>query len=490
VTPAALAVLSDAELEAVAHPEQVRRLVLKGLEVTSLDAIERFRALRQLVLHGTGHTDLSALERLPRLERLIIDGPQIRDAPGLGRRTPVTEPLDYAPLARLHGLKELYVRVIDFENAAALARVPLGDLRDLEVLHHCHTPEELSLRGPASDLSARPQDGFPLVDYRWLEDLPALREFTSWGFRPMGTGGAAVLAAAPRFGLPFPMPWWRQLRGRRADLRTVKDPAMITSLWLNGRGLASMDGIEAMDALDSIHAERVARFEVARVVRLPRLRDLSIEADRIDDLAALADVEGLTWLNLEIRNDRLAAELNTLDFGRLERLVYLGLFVLAPTVRPALDLDRLTRIPGLANLTVAGVRAAGDDLEPLDRMPALRSLSWPFADGASYLAMQERHPDWHIGDTSQMHPERGPAIVALPVDDGGTAYMLELDGTDIFDTDTNYDAERKLRAVVKRRDAALARRLRYDTEAEHVVVLADAREDLEAVMRIATASDP
>jgi hypothetical protein len=489
VTPAGLAALSDDELAAVTHPERVRRLVLEGPAVTSLDAIERFRALRQLALHGTGDTDLSALERLPRLERLIIDCPQIRDAPDLGWRAPVTEPLDYAPLTRLHGVKELYVRVIDFENAAALACIPLGDLRDLEVLHHCHTPEEMSLRGPASDLSARPQDGFPLVDYRWLEDLPALREFTSSGFRPVGDGGATILAEArrtARFGLPFPMPWSRQVSGKRADLRSMKDPAMITSLSLTGRGLASLEGIEAMHGLVTIMGERLARFDAAGILGLKHLQSLYIQADTIDNLGALADAAGLRTLSLEIDDDHTAAELSGLDLGRLQRLVYLGLFVLAPTVRPVLDIDALTRIPGLADLTVAGMRAPLGDLEALDRMPALRSLAWPFPDGPSYVAMRARHPEWHVGDTSQMRPRRGPAIVAVPVDDGGAAFMLELDGTEIFDTDTNYDAERRLRALIKGRDSSLSRRLRYDTEAEHVVVLADKREDLEAVLRIAT----
>jgi hypothetical protein len=193
VTPRALAVPSDAELAAVAQPERVQRLLLHGPEVTSLHGVERFVSVRQLVLSKAGGTDLSPLERLPRLQTLIIDHPQIRDAPDRGWREPVDEPLDYSSLARLTGLKRLYLRVIDYANAAALATVGLGDLRGLEVLHHCYFPAEMSLCGPASDPSVDPRLGLPEVDYSWLEDLPALREFTLSGFRPLGSGGAEII---------------------------------------------------------------------------------------------------------------------------------------------------------------------------------------------------------------------------------------------------------------------------------------------------------
>lgn len=66
----------------------------------------------------------------------------------------------------------------------------------------------------------------------------------------------------------------------------------------------------------------------------------------------------------------------------------------------------------------------------------------------------------------------------------GDEFSIGLDLVDVWG-ESNPEAEDALRVALAEHDPALAERLRYDTESSAVWILADAREDLEAVKRYA-----
>jgi Leucine-rich repeat (LRR) protein len=484
VTPRALAVLSDDELAAVAQPERVQRLLLQGPEVTSLQGIERFVAVRQLVLSNAGGTDLSPLERLPRLETLIIDHPQVRDAPDRGWREPVDEALDYSSLARLTGLKRLYLRVIDYANAAALAEVRLGDLRELEVLHHCYVPAELSLRGRASDPSVDPRLGLPEVDYSWLEDLPALHEFILWGFRPVGSGGAEVIAESRRtakFGLAFPMPQRREVRGKRDDLRSVKDAAMLTALELSGRGIRSLYGIDRFTSLRQLTLNRLRDIDMAPLESLTELTFLAVHKTRAAvDFSPLAHLASLEDVHLESADDATDQAIAALDFSHLARLWSLSLEASSPGARMPVDLDWVATHSRLRVLYLYGFWPRGRSLEGfydltvnVDRVFILTTDPEDFA-----RLLQSRPPSNVTVDTLRVS-ESGPEILEV---DGQLFIAADLASSRGFET--NYDAAERLDAFLKRTAPDVASRLQWDTEAGEVVVLSDDEAALQHVRKV------
>jgi hypothetical protein len=63
-------------------------------------------------------------------------------------------------------------------------------------------------------------------------------------------------------------------------------------------------------------------------------------------------------------------------------------------------------------------------------------------------------------------------------------YALGLDLTEIYGVDTNYEAERLLMDSVATYDQSVAAPLQWDTESAAVWIHAEARQDLEAVLRL------
>jgi hypothetical protein len=60
----------------------------------------------------------------------------------------------------------------------------------------------------------------------------------------------------------------------------------------------------------------------------------------------------------------------------------------------------------------------------------------------------------------------------------GHGWSLFQDLTGLLGTETNYDAEERIRKVIEQNDPVLAKALEYDTEADNVSINAKGREDI------------
>ena len=77
----------------------------------------------------------------------------------------------------------------------------------------------------------------------------------------------------------------------------------------------------------------------------------------------------------------------------------------------------------------------------------------------------------------------GP-VVLVPPSAESRGWHLRQDLTELFATETNFEAEDLLRAALAAEDAALAERLSFDTEGGAVEVAADREEDIRATARV------
>jgi hypothetical protein len=81
----------------------------------------------------------------------------------------------------------------------------------------------------------------------------------------------------------------RYIRGRRASLERVRDAEILEELIVEGRGVASLAGLERMTNLDALALERLHEPDLTPLAQLPRLERLLIEELAGDiDFAPLA----------------------------------------------------------------------------------------------------------------------------------------------------------------------------------------------------------
>jgi len=71
----------------------------------------------------------------------------------------------------------------------------------------------------------------------------------------------------------------------------------------------------------------------------------------------------------------------------------------------------------------------------------------------------------------------GPLRV-IDLTSAGHGWCLFQDLTGLLGTETNYDAEERIRAIIEQNDPLLAKALDYDTEADNVSITAKSREDI------------
>ena len=71
----------------------------------------------------------------------------------------------------------------------------------------------------------------------------------------------------------------------------------------------------------------------------------------------------------------------------------------------------------------------------------------------------------------------GP-LTLLDLTSAAQGWSLFQDLTGLLGTETNYDAEDRIRAIIELNDPLLAKRLEYDTEADNVSIIARSREDI------------
>ena len=406
-----------------------------GELVIDLDRLAEFPSVRSVV----ASTTVRAGRSLPQIEELLLFS-----------RTPVP---DAKTLQSLSGLARFWAGRAPLNRRLAVEALPARTLRELGV-------SRAALPGGLAELSELmelrhlvlhhciPKDG--------LQPLAGLTRLTR--LRADAPGGWSALAACTALEEVY------AIRPRLSNLRAFRAWTRLKSLVLTGAGVRGLDGMEAFAGLER----------------------LKLIALKVDDLSPLANLSRLTELELS-GLERLK------DLGPLAGLTSLRQLVIARVggeLRDIVHVDSLRPLAGaraLEEVSLVGAVVDDSDLAPLVDLPALRRVR-VFGDlGAAVADLRRARPDivviWGGGSKPSPGLPAGPVFLHPP-DEKIPVWWLREDLTRLLQVPTNADAEDRLRAALATEDAPLLARLRFDTEADAVVVESEREEDLRAVARV------
>ena len=120
----------------------------------------------------------------------------------------------------------------------------------------------------------------------------------------------------------------------------------------------------------------------------------------------------------------------------------------------------------------------------LFELPQLRRLTLTGRAGPNVEELRRRPPELELRTNLTGEPEGrgyvGPVHYDPPVE-GIEQWTIFQSLADLLRTGTNYDAERRVRGELRRRDGALLRRLAFDSEAGAVGIYASSEADIRSV---------
>jgi hypothetical protein len=276
----------------------------------------------------------------------------------------------------------------------------------------------------------------------------------------------------------------RTIAGRRVDLRSVRRPAEITSLSVEGPGVKSLEGLQRMPQLLGLTLEEVHAPDLSLLGCVPQLESL-----RLDWCSGTIDYRPISKLTrlrvLYVRSDvpDEAAAIRRIELVALDRLEQLQLD--APVGATAeLDPGFLLTAKKLRYLYLSGLRLGPEAVGPLCEAAAhLEDLHMmplpPSASEQLRKCWPPKRPIFFIEFGSDPAPPADPITEYPPGSRPRFALRLDLAGE--WHMETNPDAESVLIDELERVAPAVLARLTFDTESEVVGVLADERSDLEFV---------
>jgi hypothetical protein len=238
----------------------------------------------------------------------------------------------------------------------------------------------------------------------------------------------------------------------------------LEQLSMTGRGLKSFEGIEACEQLRTLTLANTSMGDLSPFAGLPCLTELSVRVCGEGlDLASIAKVKSLRSLTVDERTD--------------------GAVVCFQSLLP------LASHQGLETLVLQGVRIGDGNLLPLAQMVGLRRVELGREIGADVDALRAARPDLSIEYQApaprRLDLEEMVGRVRINKPDGElTKWWIFEDFTQAVGTSTNYGAESKIKQAVKQRDAKLAKRLEWDTEAGAVGIYAANGDDIRAVAEV------
>ena len=297
------------DLSPLAELTSLVSLNVSDAAVSDIEPLSRLTSLEWLVLSSNEVSDLSALSGMARLHTLGLTGNAITD---LGALQGLTS------LSWLH----LNVnRISDVSGLSALAGLRLLNLRDNYVADI----------GPLVDRSIFVQGAWLALGGNPLEETSAemhIETLRSWGVDVSFIRRTRV-GATP---IAFADPTLRQAVARNMAWGHIDDPvdrwpiALMHELRINGRGVASLLGLEAALGLTFLHAASNGIANLSPLAELPDLRGLDLRDNQISDLAPLVANEDLgtgDWVSLD-GNPLSEESLNTHIPALLERGVDVG----------------------------------------------------------------------------------------------------------------------------------------------------------------------
>lgn len=377
-----------------------------------------------------------------------------------------TFPVSGGLLAKLPNLRQLTAHDVLPEDLAGLR-----DLRDLELGWHTYDVP----------------DGYPHLE---LLRNPRLLE----NFRTV-TAGAPALAQLT--GL-------ERLRVRDFQYREVADPiaTLVNLRWLSLHGWRNLRVLGRLTGLERLELIEFAMANLRAFHGLARLRTLALMG-RMDSLAGIESLGALedVWLRGRVVRDlEPLAELprlRTLELvypdavsnfepiGRLRELRKLKILLGDNTDVGALpSISFLAPLEHLEEVEILNVDIADQRLDPLFELPRLTRVMLTGRAGPNVEELRRRRPELQVQTHLTGEPEErvyvGPVHYDPPVE-GIDQWSIFQNLADHLGTETNHEAERRIRAAVRRRDLDLLKRIEFDSEAGAVGVYARTEPDIRAV---------
>ena len=270
---------------------------------------------------------------------------------------------------------------------------------------------------------------------------------------------------------------FRDIRGRRRDLRGVRGADALRAISVEGPGIGSLAGLERMLALEVVHLERLRDPDLGVLVDLPSLRHVDIERPtgsvpwRV--IERLVQIESL---RLDVAEDS-AADVAAIDFGALEALEHLRLMTSASV---PVDVSWAPRRDRLRGLGLQGFFIPEGAEEPLCECTQLRSVGITTLTKSQYARLVDRLPAADVFMPFWDGEGVAPLGVVFEPEPGVTdQFSVGLDLAGTWDFETNSEAEALLRRELRRRAPALLEALAFDSESSAVWLVADRREDLD-----------
>jgi hypothetical protein len=402
-----------------------------GVPVVDLDGLAGLPSVVSVV----ASTEVRARRLLPEVRELLL----LERAP-----VPDAETLRCVPgLRTLFAMSPLPGRTLSIES------LPASELRDLAVRRAC-----LDGLAPLGQLTGlRRLIVSPCLPGDSVGSVGALTELVRLEVGGPRVGGWRALRACVALeqallnGLAMP------------DLRAYAGWSRLRSLTITRPGLRSLAGVEALGSLEHLRLVMMGIDDLGPLRGRPGLRSLELVGMRgVHDLSALGSLPGLRRLEVA------RAGIEERDIVHVDSL------------RP------LAGAVGLEELVLDAAVVDDGDLSPLAGLPGLRRVA-VFGDlGAEVDRLRRARPDVAVellGGPAGAPGEPVGVVAIHPPGPGIEDWWIRENLAATLGVETNYDAERLLLGELA--DAALRRRLTFDTESGAVSVAARDERDIRAV---------
>ena len=257
-------------------------LWLGNNRISDISHLSSLMALRTLVLQNNRISDLSGLSGLTALTVLALSSNRISDISDLSGLTALTfltlQNNQISDLSALSGLTAL--RTLTLQNNQ------ISDISPLVANAGLATGDDLRLRGNPLDATAR------------TTHIPALRArgvTVQSPFDPVTIPDASLRAVLEG-----------ALGKDAGESIIVAEMATLTSLTANGRGIASLAGLEFATGLTSLSLRGNQVSDLSPLSGLTALTNLDLSNNQVSDIAPLAENAGLgNGDNLDLRSNPL-----------------------------------------------------------------------------------------------------------------------------------------------------------------------------------------
>jgi hypothetical protein len=445
----------DSVLERRVRPRQIAQRVAAEHTIVPIEAVRagdvQVLAAGEPKNPGVPIIDLNVLADFPSVESVVAstrvrasrDLPQIKQ---LLLSSSVTLP-DSATVKHLTGLESVFAFPAAGTGKLDLASLPAERMRNLAFS-----------RWFATNLSA-------------LEKMAGMRRLSANLFRD-ALDGVARMSELRFLQVLGPAKGWAKLREcgqleeahlidvQIANLRRWNTWKRLRVLVLSGRGVKSIDGLEDCENLEELTLLDMNMTELAPLRDLRRLRSLALRmVAKGADLKSVARIPNLRAL--------------TIEHAAVGDVLHL------PTLK------ELEEAKELEEIRIMHATVDDGDLLALAGLPNLREVTLGSDIGGDVEALRAARPELKVNYT-----QPNPKFEALKEKVGGVTFRRPGEGLrqwSIFQSfagaigsHTNYSAEARIKAEIKKRDAGLAKRLDWDTEADAVGIYAEAEADIRA----------